>query len=96
MAITFDPAKDARNVAMRGLSLGRVAEFDWNAALLVDDTRRDYGERRVRVFAMLDERLHIAVVTPRGEDLRVISLRRASQKEMKLYENEKGRPGRTP
>jgi uncharacterized DUF497 family protein len=39
-----------------------------NGALLVDDTRRDYGERRVRVFAMLDERLHIAVVTPRGED----------------------------
>jgi uncharacterized protein len=67
-----------------------------NGALLVDDIRRDYGERRVRVFAMLDERLHIAVVTPRGEDLRVISLRRASRKEVERYERERGRSGRTP
>jgi uncharacterized protein len=96
MVITFDPTKNARNIETRGLSFERVAEFDWNAALLVEDTRRDYGEKRVRVFGFLDGRLHIAVVTPRGEDLRVISLRRASQKEEKLYEKEKGRPGRTP
>ena len=62
----FDPAKNATNIATRGLSFERVAEFDWSEALLVDDNRRDYGERRVRVFALLDGRLHIAVITPRG------------------------------
>jgi uncharacterized DUF497 family protein len=96
MRITFDPAKNERNIAARGLSFERVAELDWNTVLLVEDTRRDYGETRARVFAFLDGRLHIAVVTPRGEDLRVISFRRASRKEERLYENEKGRPGRTP
>ncbi|HME25775.1 MAG TPA: BrnT family toxin [Acetobacteraceae bacterium] len=96
MAITFDPAKNATNIATRGLSSERVAEFGWSEALLVDDNRRDYGERRVRVFALLDGRLHIAVITPRGEDVRVISLRRASQKETNLYEAEKGRSRRTP
>jgi uncharacterized protein len=64
--------------------------------LFSEDTRRDYGEMRLRVFAYLDGRLHIAVVTPRGEDLHVISFRRASRKEERLYENEKGRSGRTP
>ncbi len=96
MPITFDPAKNARNIATRGLSFERVAELGWGTALLVEDDRREYGERRFRVFAFLDGRLHIAVVTPRGEDLRVISLRRASHKEEKLYDSEHGRPGRTP
>ncbi len=96
MPLTFDADKNAANIASRGVSFERVAEFDWAAVLLVDDDRRDYGERRVRVFAFLDGRLHIAVVTPRGVDLRVISLRRANRKEVKLYETEKGQRGRTP
>jgi uncharacterized protein len=69
--------------------------MEWDTALLAEDNRRDYGETRIRVFALLDGRLHIAVVTPRGEDLRVISLRKASRKEEILYESErqKAEPG---
>jgi uncharacterized protein len=85
MAITFDPEKNARNVAERGLSFERVAELDWDTALIVQDTRRNYGEPRLRVIARLGRRMHVAVVTPRGEDLRVISFRRASRKEVRLY-----------
>ena len=44
MAISFDPAKNARNIAERGLSFERVAELDWATAVVVEDTRRDYGE----------------------------------------------------
>jgi uncharacterized protein len=97
MRITFDTAKNERNVAERGLSFERVAQLDWNTALLAEDNRRDYGETRIRVFALLNGRLHIAVVTPRGEDLRVISFRKANRKEELLYEREKtrrGTPGR--
>jgi uncharacterized protein len=89
MAITFDPAKSERNIAERGLSFERVADMDWHTALLAEDTRHDYGETRIRVFALLYGRLHIAVVSPRGEDLRVISLRKASRKERMLYESER-------
>jgi uncharacterized DUF497 family protein len=88
MAITFDPEKNAKNIAERGLSFERVAELDWDTALIVEDTRRDYGEPRLRVIARLGGRLHAAVVTPRGEDLRVISFRRASRKEVRLYGKE--------
>jgi uncharacterized DUF497 family protein len=85
MAITFDPAKNARNIAERGLSFERVADLDWSAALVRRDTRRDYGEPRLLVLAPLDGRLHMAVVTPRGRDLRVVSFRKASTREVKQY-----------
>ena len=97
MAISFDPAKNARNIAERGLSFERVAELDWATAVVVEDTRRDYGEPRLRVVACLDGRLYAVVVTPRGEDLRVISFRRASRREVRLYgKKDEGQPGLTP
>jgi uncharacterized DUF497 family protein len=90
MAITFDPEKNARNIAERGLSFERVAELDWETAVIVEDIRRDYGEPRLRVIARLGNRLHVAVVTPRGEDLRIISFRRASGREVRLYGKKDG------
>jgi uncharacterized DUF497 family protein len=86
MAITFDAAKNAKNIAERGLSFERVADLDWLTAMITEDTRRDYGETRLLVLARLDGRLHMAVVTPRGRDLRVISLRKANLRERKLYD----------
>ena len=85
MAVTFDPEKNARNIGARGLSFERVADLDWATAVVTEDDRRDYGEVRLRVMACLGGRLHAAVVTPRGEDLRVISFRRASRREVRLY-----------
>jgi uncharacterized DUF497 family protein len=90
MAITFDAEKNARNIVERGLSFERVGELEWETAVIVEDTRRDYGEPRLRVMARLDGRLHAAVVTPRGEDLRVISFRRASRREVRLYGKKEG------
>jgi len=39
MRITFDPAKNARNIAERGLSFERVTELDWDTAMVAEDTR---------------------------------------------------------
>ena len=50
---------------------------------MVEDARRDYGEARLRVMAWLDGRLHAAVVTPRGADLRIISFRKANRREVR-------------
>ena len=93
MRLTFDPAKNARNIAARGLSFELAAEIDWHTALIREDTRRDYGETRLRVLGMIRDRLHALVITPRGEDVRVISLRKANGKEQILYEKQKAQPG---
>jgi uncharacterized DUF497 family protein len=41
---------------------------------------------RLRVLGLINGLLHAAVVTPRGERIRVISLRRASGRERRDYE----------
>jgi len=66
-------------------SFDLVERFEWETARVVEDTRRDYGETRLQVLALLDGRLYAAVVTPRGEDLRVISLRKANRREVERY-----------
>jgi uncharacterized DUF497 family protein len=90
MRLTFDPAKNAWNIAERGLSFERVAELDWETAVSQEDTRKDYGETRIQVLAFLGKRLHAAVITVRGDALHVISFRKANRKEVKWYEQERG------
>ena len=90
MRITFDPAKNARNVEERGLAFEHVANLAWESAVLQEDLRRDYGETRVRVLALLGPRPHAAVITMRGDAMHVISFRKANRKEVAWYEQERG------
>ena len=46
MDITYDPAKNERNITERGLSLEHAGDFDFITALRSIDARRDYGEAR--------------------------------------------------
>ena len=86
MEISFDPAKDACNKKERGLSFEIVAEFDFESAYFEVDSRRDYGEMRVRALGLLDERLHALVFVETATGIRVISFRRANKREVKRYE----------
>lgn len=86
MPISFDPRKNERNIAERGLSFELVEEFEWDSALVVEDIRRDYGERRFQALGMITDRLHALVFTPRAGRVHVISLRKANRREIRLYE----------
>ena len=88
-SIEFDVRKSLKNLRERGMGFERFAEMDLDAALMVDGTRRDYGERRIRVLGRINGSLYAAVITPRGEKIRVISLRRASEREERAYEEER-------
>ena len=80
----FDPDKDAVNVANHGVSLARTAGLDIHA--FVEDTRPGDGERRFRLYGLIDGLAHCGVVTFRGTVVRAISLRRASRTERKRYD----------
>jgi uncharacterized DUF497 family protein len=84
--ISFDPQENERNIAERGLSFELVEEFEWDSALVVEDVRRDYGERRFQALGMITGRLHAVVFTPRAGRVHVISLRKANRREIRLYE----------
>jgi uncharacterized protein len=90
MAFAFDPDKSARNAAGRGLPFELVERLEWETALVVEDIRKDYGETRLQVLALMDGRLYAVVVTPRGENLRVISFRKANRKEAIRYGEKEG------
>ena len=55
----------------------------------VENTRRTYGEQRLRVLGYIDGLLHGRVITPRGDRIRVISLRRANKREERAYAKER-------
>jgi uncharacterized protein len=84
--ISFDAAKNARNVATQGISFEQALAFEWDNALIVADTRRDCGERRYQAFGLIAERLHVLVFTPRSRKTHIISLRKANKREVKRYE----------
>lgn len=86
MTVSFDSAKNERNVAIRGISFERAVAFEWDNALIVEDTRKDYGERRFQALGLIDGRLHVLVFTPRAGKTHVISLRKANGREVRRYE----------
>lgn len=84
--ITFDPAKNEANIRERGLPFSLVKdEFDWATAQVIEDRRREYGERRYRALGLIETRLHALIYTPRGTGIHVISLRKANRREVRRY-----------
>ena len=83
--IEYDPAKDAANVAKHGLSLADFEGFD-TTPLVTVDARYDYGETRYRAHGRIDGAGHYLVYTVTAETMRLISFRRAHEKEMRRNE----------
>jgi uncharacterized DUF497 family protein len=67
------------------LSFELVELSEWATALMEEDTRKAYGERRFQVLGYIGERLHAMVFTPREGKVHVISLRKANSREVKKY-----------
>ena len=87
--MTFDPAKDAANVAKHGVSLTEAAGFEWGSAVVWPDTRRDYGEARMVALGYIGLRIMALVFVDRPPEQpterRIISLRKANSREVKRY-----------
>ena len=83
--IEWDEDKRRQTLFERGIDFATIARLEWDTAIVVPDDRRDYGEERLRVTGQIDGRLHVAVVTPRQTALRVISLRKANEREIRRW-----------
>jgi uncharacterized DUF497 family protein len=84
VAITYDPQKRARTLAMRQLDF-EDAKFVLEATNFeTEDTRKDYGERRIICFGMLRDRMVVVGYTPRGADRHIFSMRKANDREQAL------------
>jgi uncharacterized DUF497 family protein len=88
MGTEWDEEKRAANLAKHGVDFANVADFDWSEALVRADTRKDYGEVRLVALAPIGDRLHHLTFTVERRVVRVISLRKANNKEIDRYEAE--------
>lgn len=89
MQFEWDEEKAQRNLAKHGVPLDKAYELDWERALSLVDTRFEYGEERILVYAPISDRLFVLVYTRRGDRRRVISLRKANRREVVRYERAK-------
>lgn len=85
MDIEFDPAKRLATLADRGLDMADAAEVFADAVITVADTRLDYGEDRFMTVGYLKGRMVIVIWTMRGTSRRIISLRKANEREQDAY-----------
>jgi uncharacterized DUF497 family protein len=87
--IEFDPVKDAENIDRRGLSLELARLLFEGPFIEEQDARHDYGETRFIAtgpIAELGGRLFVVVYTWRGATRRIISFRKANDRETRKYQ----------
>jgi len=89
--LSYDSVKASQNEQKRGLHFDWVYAFSWDTAWIVEDQRRDYGEHRFRAIGLIHSRLHVVVFTPREHRLHIISLRKANEREIKLFNQQSAR-----
>jgi uncharacterized DUF497 family protein len=86
MKLSYDLAKNARNIELRQLSFERAADFDWGSAIRKEDDRKIYPEKRYIALGYLGNRLHIICYAETRLGIRVISFRKANERDKKNYE----------
>ena len=88
MKVTFDQAKDAANISKHGVSLADAVRLEWDELLAKADNRANYGEVRMVGYAPIHDRLFCVVFTHRDGERRIISLRKANDREVMSYANQ--------
>ena len=87
MPSNFDPNKDAANRKKHGISLTEGdGVLNDPLALTIEDSSSQ-GERRfIALGVNAFGNLHVVVYAFRGDDARIISVRKAEPKEVRAYE----------
>ena len=87
MNIIFDPVKDSGNIQKHGVSLADATLIEWDTAVTWPDVRHDYQEPRMIGLGYIKDRLFCVVFVDHADERRIISLRKANQREVKRYAN---------
>jgi uncharacterized protein len=89
--IEFDPAKRSATLVERGLDFENAVEVFKGHHFTRPDDRVDYGESRFITAGLLAGRWVVVVWTPRGKVRRIISMRKANERETQTLTKALGR-----
>lgn len=85
MQIEYDNAKREITLAERGLDFARAVEVFADVHVTLPDERLADGEPRFNTVGWLDGRMVVLTWTPRGEVCRIISMRKANEREQARF-----------
>lgn len=94
MAFEWDEQKRAANLEKHGIDF-ELARRIFDAAVLEGpDNRREYGEPRIAAYGVAREILLFVIYTWRDGNRRIISARKASTEERRIYDMHLTKKGR--
>ncbi len=82
----FDEDKNQSNRKKHGIDFVSAQKL-WNDPDLTEIQARVTDEPRSLVIGLIEDKVWSAVITYRGEAIRIISVRRARKAEIKIYES---------
>ena len=86
MFFEFDSKKQSANLIKHGIDLRDAASiFSYVNRLDSLDTRNDYAEERRITIGVVQNRIWVVVYTQRADAIRLISARKANEREQKRY-----------
>jgi len=85
MEFEWDEAKCLVNFRKHGIDFIDVSVLFEGDTLTVEDNRYDYGEQRFVTFGLLQGLVVAVVHSDRQDSIRIISARKATKYEQKIY-----------
>ena len=85
MQYEWDEEKRLANLRKHGIDFIDIPNVFYGDTLTVEDDRYSYGERRFVTFGLLQGRVIAVVHTEREDCTRIISARKATKYEQRIY-----------
>lgn len=84
MEFEYDPSKSRSNKAKHGIDFEEAKRL-WDGPVVTSRSSKIASEDRYLVIGMIDDKNWTAIVTFRGANTRIISVRRSRKQEVDYY-----------
>ncbi len=81
----WDERKRLANLRKHGIDFRDAPKVFRGFTLTAEDERESYGERRFLTLGLLEDQVVSVAHTEQGEDIRIISIRKATKHEARFY-----------
>ena len=81
----WDEAKRRLNLRKHGIDFADADRIFRGVTFTAEGTREDYGEQRFLTLGLLEDQVVSVAHTEQGEEIRIISIRKATKHEARFY-----------
>jgi uncharacterized DUF497 family protein len=81
----WDEAKRRLNLRKHGIDFADAEKIFRGVTFTAEDMREDYGEQRFLTLGLLEDQVVSIAHTEQSEEIRIISIRKATKHEARFY-----------